>query len=291
MRNLAFLVFSCLILLTACTINEQQDVNLSKAKAPDSWISERVAAAQKHLQKTEAGQLVWDAMEAHGGLANWYENGALSFQFNYQPLDGSTQRNTVQQVALWNNRTRHQQVGHPKREYGWDGEQAWITPGDTAHFAYNTRFWSLTPIYFLGQPFVFDGEGVQLERLPDQTFNGQSYNAVKVSFAAGTGDAPDDYYIAYFDPTTKRQEVIRYIVSYPGYFEKGKHLPEKFMTLHDFQTVDGITLPTAYRTHWTVDNQPGEHITDIAVSQIKFMPDLPTAHFEAPAGVMVLEDF
>ena len=259
-------------------------------RVPDDWIAQRLRTVRETLdpENHTAGQLVWRAMEAHGGLERFYRNGPLEFTFNYAPLDGSTGRHTTQQVDTWSNRARHQDATDPRQEYGWTGDAAWTT--DTAAFAYNLRFWALTPYYFLGQPFVFAGAGVELEHLGKRTFQQIDYDAVRVSFAEGTGDAPEDYYIAYFHPETGRQEVIRYIVSYPGYFPDGGHLPEKFMTLSDFQTVDGITFPTRYRTHWLADNeQPGEHITDITVSNLRFLPDLEQTHFERPRGTMALE--
>lgn len=293
-----FLLLTISVLLLACGSSatppppETTEMDTEKyARVPTSWVTERVAKAKEQLEKTEAGQIIWRAMEAHGGLANWYSNGPLSFQFDYEPRGEGESRNTVEQVDTWRNLTRHQATNDSSAQYGWGAEGPWITKKDTATFKYNTRFWSLTPIYFLGQPFIFDGEGVQLEKLPVKELDGKTYDAVKVSFAAGTGDAPDDYYIAYFDQQTGQQEVIRYIVSYPGYFEKGKHLPEKIMTLHDKTTVGGITFPTAYKTYWlTEDEQRGEYITDIAVTKIKFMPDLERAHFKQPANAVALTE-
>ena len=258
------------------------------ARVPDTWITERVAKTKAKLEVTEAGRLVWQAMEAHGGLDRWYANGPLEFQFDYVPRGEGAQRRTIQQVDQWSNRARHQATADPTAEFGWDGKQAWVTTKDTATFQYNTRFWSTTPYFFLAQPFVLAGAGTQLEALGTKTLAGEPYDAVKVTFAPGTGDAPDDYYIAYFHPNTHRQEVIRYIVSYPGYFEKGKHLPEKLMTLHDFTTVNGIVFPTAYKTHWLAENeQAGDYITDITVSKLRFRPQLESSWFDVPAEATV----
>ena len=290
MRFFSLLCSCCL--LFACT-TESTDTTTEKttARAPDSWIQERVAATRAELDRTPAGRLVWQAMEAHGGLDRWYANGPLEFRFDYVPRGEGAQRRTMQQVDQWSNRARHQAIGNPTAEFGWDGKRAWVTAEDTAAFAYNTRFWSTTPYFFLAQPFVLTGEGTQLEALGTKLLADKAYEAVKVTFAPGTGDAPDDYYIAYFDPITHRQEVIRYIVSYPGYFKKGEHLPEKLMTMHDFTTVDGIVLPTTYRTHWLAENeQAGEYITDIAVSELKFRPTLADSWFEVPDGSVILPE-
>jgi hypothetical protein len=255
-----------------------------------AWIAKRVQNAKSRLEQSEAGKIVWNAMEAHGGLDKWYNNGALAFRFNYQPLDGSTKRDSYQVIDTWSNRARHTSITDTTAHFGWNGRTAWVQAKDSTSFAYDTKFWALTPIYFLGQPFILDGEGVNLELLPQQLYNEKNNDVVKVTFDAGTGDAPDDYYILYFDADSHRLSVIRYIVSYPAYFKDGGHLPEKFMDLSDYKTVDGIIFPTSYKTHWLGENnRPGEYITKIEVSDIEFKNTIEQGFFDAPEGAKILE--
>ncbi|MFS4467141.1 hypothetical protein [Maribacter sp. 2210JD10-5] len=262
----------------------------SNALVPVSWIKSRVEKAQNRLNQTDAGKVVWNAMEAHGGLEKWYMNGPLSFRFNYQPLDGSTQRDSYQTIDTWSNRAKHTSATDDSSHYGWTGDTSWVKAKDSTTFAYDTRFWALTPFYFLAQPFVLDGEGVHLELLPNKTYKEKEQNVVKVTFADGTGDAPDDYYVLYFTKDSNRLSAIRYIVSYPGYFKKGEHLPEKFMEVIGEKEVAGILFPTAYKTHWlSKDETPGEYITKIEVSDIHFEENLDDGFFEVPEGAKIIE--
>ncbi len=257
---------------------------------PEAWINERVAKAKERLDSTEAGKIVWQAMEAHGGLKKWYSNGPLAFQFKYVPLDGGTVRNTYQTIDTWSNKARHQHVADQSQEFGWTGEKYWKLVEDSTTFPFDMKFWALTPYYFLGQPFVLDGEGVRLEKLADKSHKDQTYDAVKVTFAPGTGSSPDDYYILYFGKEDHKLAVIRYIVSYPEYFEKGKHAPEKFMEIQGTTVADGIELATGYHTHWLAEEeQAGEHITTITVDGIRFDPLVKNIYFEMPAGAEVIE--
>lgn len=287
-----------LLLITSCKQQPEakqsqttaQTENENLARVPDSWIKNRVKKTEKRLSQTEAGKIVWQAMEAHGGLQRHFENGPLYFKFDYVPLDGSTRRNTYQTIDTWSNKARHQNVDDRSQEFGWTGEKAWKKIKDSTAFSFDMRFWALTPYYFLGQPFILDGEGVQLEKLEDKTHKDISYHAVKVTFAAGTGDAPDDYYVLYFGKENHKLAVIRYIVSYPKYFPKGKHLPEKLMELQGTTVVDGIEFATGYHTHWlTEDEKAGEHITTIKVSSIKYAAETEKNYFEMPAGATVIE--
>ncbi len=289
--NKIFIYVIGFLFLTSCQNQAAKDnMTTDTAKVPQSWVKERVSKAKKQLNSTEAGRLVWQAMEAHGGLEKWYNNGPISFQFDYQPRGKGARRNTTQIVDTWSNKAVHQDAIDASKSFGWDGHDAWVTMKDTANFDYNLRFWALTPIYFLAQPFNFDGAGVQLEKLADQSLDSVMYDAVKISFEKGTGDAPDDYYINYYDKKTHQLKALRYIVSYPKYFKNGDHSPEKIMTLHDFKTVDGITLPTTYKTYMLTDNQDkGEYVTDIDVSNIAFKPNTKKKAFERPKGTYVID--
>ena len=275
---------------TSIPADEKPKAEMAEKLIPEAWIKNRVSKAKSRLEATEAGKVVWNAMEAHGGLEKWYSNGALSFRFNYQPLDGSTQRDSYQTINTWNNITKHTSVTDSTAHYGWSGKTSWVTAKDSTTFAYDTKFWALTPLYFLAQPFVLDGAGVNLELLPKTTYKEKSQDVVKVTFDAGTGDAPDDYYILYFEADSHELSVIRYIVSYPKYFKDGGHLPEKFMEVIGKNKIDGILFPTGYKTHWLVaDNQPGEYITKIDVSDIKFEGELAKDYFDMPADAILVE--
>jgi len=170
---------------TISEVKSTEDVQTHLVKVPENWITERTAKAKKTLESSTAGTIVWNAMEAHGGLANWYAKGPIAFHFDYKPLDGSTRRNTYQTVDMWSNTARHQHYDDRSQEFGWDGSQAWTKTTDSTAFAYNLRFWALTPYYFLAQPFVLDGEGVILEQLEDKEFKDKMYDVIKVSFAEG----------------------------------------------------------------------------------------------------------
>lgn len=268
-------------------VNEVTETNI--ISIPKSWVDGRVNKAKEKLGTSEAGEIVWNAMEAHGGLDRWYANGPLSFRFNYQPLDGKTARDSYQTVDTWSNRAVHTSATDSTAHFGWTGEQAWVKAKDSTAFEYDTKFWALTPLYFYGQPFVLNGEGVNLELLPEVTYKQQKQDVVKVTFDAGTGDAPDDYYILYFSKESHKLVAIRYIVSYPEYFKDGGHAPEKFMEVMGENTVNGILFPTSYKTYWlTKDKKPGEYITQIDVSNVSFENDLPKDFFDVPKDAKTL---
>jgi len=295
-KNIILLSTIALITVSNCKKNDTKntpaiEVKNNLAVKPESWINNRVQKAKTKLEKTEAGKVIWNAMQAHGGLKNWYANGPIAFNFDYKPLDkNKTRRNTNQVIDTWSNKARHQQVTNTNNEFGWTGKKAWVKTKDSLAFPFDKRFWALTPYYFLAQPFVLDGAGVNLEKLEDKVYKNNNYHAIKVTFSAGTGDAPDDYYILYFNKKDYKLAVIRYIVSYPEYFKNGGHSPEKFMEIQNYTTINGIQLPTGYHTHWlTKQDTAGEHITTITVKNIAFKPSIKTAYFNMPTDAKIIE--
>lgn len=291
MRYLILLLTA--FVLAACGTPEksnppQKEVLYTRALPKADWVADRVTAAKSRLESSEAGKLVWNAIEYHGGLSNWWNNGPLYFRFNYRPKPGTGQyRDTYETADYWRSITRHQRVENTAVEYGWDGVKAWFLP-DTASIPYNTRFWALTPYYFAGMPFLFADEGINLSLEDPTEYEGKTYHTVRVTFGDGVGDAPDDFYVLYLDQETYRLTAIRYVVSYPGYFPDGGHTQEKLMTYEGEQRVDGITFPQKHRTFmWEADGTIGKYVTDITLSDLAFRPETEQSYFEIPEGAHV----
>lgn len=293
-----FSLLSVFAIIISCketpkSVNSVTDLAVTETDVisiPESWVNSRVAKTKERLNSSEAGKVIWNAMEAHGGLDTWYANGPISFRFNYQPLNGKTARDSYQTVDTWSNKSLHTSATDSTAKFGWTGEQAWVKAKDSTAFAYDTKFWALTPLWFVGHPFVLSGEGVNLALLEPTTYKEKDYNVVKVTFDAETGDAPDDYYILYVNKESNKLAVMRYIVSYPQYFKDGGHAPEKFTEFVGEQVVDGITMPGGFKTYWTVkDNQPGDYITKIDFTDVSFEKELSKDFFDAPEGAKILE--
>ncbi len=247
------------------------------------WVSARASAAHQRLAATPAGQLIAKTIKAHGGIESWLAQGTISFTFDYQPLKQPERRMfTHQRVDLWRARAVHKELGpDADAEFGWDGREAWIKPGPKA-FPTPPRFWSTTPYYFLGMPFVLADPGVKFEQLPDEKLDGQNYRMVKATFEAGTGDSPGDYYILYIHPETHQVAALRYIVAYPGFFKKpGMHTPEKLMRYTEYKTVKGLNFANTLDTYAWGEKGAGEKVTSIKVSDIRLGETIPGADFAA----------
>jgi hypothetical protein len=265
-----------------------EEAGPAMAKPPEAWVAERVARAKARLEASEAGRLVWASMEAHGGLERWFSAGPIAYRFTYAPVGGKGVRDSHQVIDTWSSRARHWLPGDASKGFGWDGERAWATAPDE-ELGVKPRFWSLTPYYFVAVPFVFGDDGVNLEAEGEAEFEGKTYDLVRVTFEAGTGDAPDDFYVLYVERETRRVGGVRYVVSYPGFFPEGGHSPEKFMKYDGAQEVDGIVLPETFRTFKWTDGAPGELVTNSKMTDVSFEPGREASWFEAPEGARVID--
>jgi hypothetical protein len=251
-------------------------------------IASRIAEAQARLDSTEAGRLIWQAIGAHGGLQAWWSNGPLYFRFDYNPVGGEG-IDTYELVDTWSSRAVHWMASDTTVSFGWDGSAAWTLAPDSVDMP-NARFWSLTPYYFVAVPFVLADPGVQHAMDGSMTFEDKTYDLVRITFASGTGDAPDDYYVILLDPNTRHVRGLRYVVTYPGFFPDGGHTPEKLMMYDGGQTVDGITLAERFRAFPWNDGDPGDLATEVSITDVAFRPETPPHAFERPAGAEVQED-
>lgn len=261
------------------------------APVPTRYVRERVDDTKKRLERSEAGRLILSAIKAHGGLAFWYGLGTMEFTFNYQP-EGQPERvmKTRQKVDLWRAHAYHEEVGEgADARFAFDGKRAWITPNDKA-FPSTARFWSLTPYYFVSMPFVLADPGVKLEKLDDAELDGEVFDMVKASYEQGVGDAPDDYYILYLSKATHRVRALRYIVSYPGFFEKGKHSPEKLMHFDRYRDEPPILAQQLDTYEWIAEKQkPGALKTVIEVRYHAFGQTFDPDWLAPPEGAVVTD--
>jgi hypothetical protein len=254
------------------------------ARPSDDAIATRIADATARLDSTEAGRLVLAAIDAHGGLETWYSNGPVHFRYTYNRLGGGPPIDTRQTIDTWSSRAVHEVVGDTASSrtarFGWTGEEAWVSGTDS--LPTNARFWALTPYYFVAMPFVLADPGVNLETAGQMTAEGATYDLVYVTFAPGTGDAPDDYYYLLLDPETRQVGGVRYIVSYPGFFPEGGTSPERLMLYDGAQTASGITLQEGFRSFAWTDAGMGAPAAEGSVTDLRFVPDAPDSLFAMP---------
>lgn len=253
----------------------------------EAQIEARVAAATARLNSSEAGRILLAATEAHGGLSNWFKGRALTFRYDYQPVKGP-RRNSLQTVDLLSSRAYHTLDEPTKGKFAFDGRQAWVKLESQEKFA--ARFWALTPYYFVGMPFVLSDPGVKLElSADDPALAGlPEADVIRATFAPGTGDAPDDYYVVYVAKDDHRVLALRYVVSYAPFFEGKpvKSSPEKLLVYEAPQTFGPLKLATRQVFYGFADGRRGDKVTVADLSEVTYGAPFDEARLHKPEGAV-----
>lgn len=248
--------------------------------------ADRAAASIARLKATPAGQLVLKSTVRHGGLDAWFKGQALRFNYRYAPVGGQPARESLQTIDLLRSRAYHDMASPVQGQFAWDGQQAWSTfdPKKAA-----PRFWALTPYYFVGMPFVLGDPGVNLKIVEeDPALAGlPPAHTVKVTYDSGTGDAPDDYYIAYLAKDDARLLAVRYVVSYKAFMKDGqKHKPEKILIYSDLKPAGPLTLARTHR-FFMYPGKKGDPASVATVSQVTYAAPFDEKRLIKPAGAFI----
>ncbi|MGJ8656712.1 MAG: hypothetical protein ACSHX6_09690 [Akkermansiaceae bacterium] len=228
--------------------------------------------AEVEVSINEGQQLVKDSIEAHGGAEKWYSNGLIQFRWKYHMSDKGPEAivDTTQVVDTSSLAVVHEVTGKDVK-FGMNGGEAWISPKG-AEFMPPVRFWSLTPYYFLGIPFIFNDESANFDLLSETMhFEGKDYTQVKITYDDDAGDSPDDYYVLLIDPETKLTKGAYYTVTSKLVAPNGPG-PAKFISLDNLVDVSGIKLASGHRTFFMEDGKITGQMRFTEVSDVKFLP-------------------
>ena len=200
-------------------------------------------AAQSHagsLDSPEARTVVSRMIEAHGGMGTWKSAPTVSFDDTWD--NGETAHTTVEQGR------RRVYIDYPTSgaRLAWDGERAW---SESWREKTPPRFLVLLSFYFANLPWLTQDPGVVLAtpgrgRIPGDPVE---YVTIKMTFEAGTGDTPDDYYVLYIHPEVHRLHACEYIVTYQAILPPGPAATAPHLLIYDkWTTIDGLTVPARF---------------------------------------------
>ena len=161
----------------------------------------------------------------------------------------------------------------------FDGRHAWVAGGKLPQARFNLRTWP----YFALAPFKLGDAGATVKQTGQKTLDGKPYDTARMTFASGTGDSPDDWYVLYREPDSGRLKAMAYVVTYGG---KDPADAEPHAIIYgDFKTVDGVTLSTKWTfRHWSAEKGVyGDPIGHATLSDVKFVAPAPN-EFQKPQG-------
>lgn len=123
-----------------------------------------------------------------------------------------------------------------------------------------------------------DDPGANLVVQQPRPLDGKPHETAKLTFDAGVGDAPDDWYILYRDPESHLLKAMAYIVTYGKSVEEANKEPHA-ITYHDFEEVEGVKIPMTWK-FWLWSEEKGVHgdqLGAVRLSTVKFVTPSATA--------------
>ena len=259
-ESICLLAFS-LFIIVGC----QQD-------APIPPTSTAATSEEAVLNNANLPGVLSSGIEAHGGLTLWQSMGSLEYTIT------RGERTEHHLTALGSRQTIQSGEGY---RLGYDGENVWVEPSVDS-FTGDPKFYRGLDFYFFAIPFVLADPGTIHEDLGTVMIDGAPYNAVKVSYEAGVGDSPNDYYIVHFDPETNQLAYLLYTVTY----RSGE--PNENFSLRayeEWQEVNGLLLPQKIASYqWDSETrQSGEKRGESLFSSVSVLPEIPdTSIFAKP---------
>lgn len=219
-----------------------------------------------------------DVLKAHGGLEKWRNFKTLEYDLMHQE-DSIPSEHYV--LDLLN---RKDLTTADSFKIGYDGKEVWVAPEKKAFKGRSARFYHNLYSYFLTIPFIVADPGV-LYKSDTLTLDSKRYNVISVNFEEGVGDADDDSYKMLVNPETSRMEKLLYTVTY---YTGEAHENYNLLSYEDFESVEGLMLPTKLVGYKYNNGQIGDKRYEVKFKNITLKTESPDQDiFEMPSGAEI----
>jgi hypothetical protein len=133
------------------------------------------------------------------------------------------------------------------------------------------RFNAYTWPYFSIFPSKLSDSGTNWAAYESTSMNGKEYLSQKLSFDAGTGDDPGDWYVVYADTETHLIDVAAYIVTANKTQAEAEADPHAIQ-YKDYTMVDGVPIAQKWIFwEWRKDSGLTKELGTATISNIKFV--------------------
>ena len=153
----------------------------------------------------------------------------------------------------------------------------------------SARFAAYTWSYFFLFPYKLSDPGTNWSEVSEVNLNGDVYNSQKLTFGAGIGDAPDDWYIAYSDPHTHLLKVAAYIVTAGGTTVEEAEEDPHAISYHDYKDLNGVALARSWKFwEWRKDSGLTRQLGKAELSNFTFLK-AENVDLSAPEDFVLIE--
>jgi len=164
----------------------------------------------------------------------------------------------------------------------FDGDQSWLVADQQDSDA---RFDLFTWHYFFCLPWKLSDPGTRWQSMPDRVFEDLPCNSGRLTFAPGTGDAPDDWFLVFSDKKDGLLSGAVYVVTFGGKAVKTAEKEPRAIFYSNFRPVDGIPIAHVWKFYsWQTDSlEEKEEIGTAVIRNVRFAEERPE-DFAVPTG-------
>jgi hypothetical protein len=229
MKKLILALFAATLIMS-CKTDEKKEVSTDSEKT-ETTITIDLSNYPDGLQEVFA---------AHGGLDKWSQMKSMTYVME-------------DQETITDLKTRDIVVKAPTHTIGSKGGKVWIAQDSAAFPEARARFYHNLIFYFYAMPFLMADDGIIYSDVAPLEMDGISYPGIKIGYEANIGDAPDDNYLLYYHPETKKMTWLGYTVTYGKDSESDKY---SFINYNKWQEINGLLLPEELTWYKVEDNKP-----------------------------------
>ncbi len=256
------LIIVCMALIWSCK-QEQKTV-------------EKKTVVEKQIKTYP--ETVSKIFDAHGGIDAW--NTLKGMYFEIEKPSG----NDIYNVSL---KDRKSLITMPHHKIGYDGENVWLQNMDTTQYKGNARFYYNLMFYFYAMPYVLGDDGINYSEAPSITVNNKEYPGILISYNDGVGESSEDEYILYYDKDTYRMSWLGYTVTF---FSKEKSKKFNLIKYDQWETLEGVELPTVIQWHQFAEGVVGDKRNDVKFVNAKLSrQSLDETMFRVPDSTMIIQ--
>ncbi len=254
--------FKISLILILASLTLVQCTNATDNSAAENGTEDTLTTTVNDTQPTN--EFV-QRIEAAHNATKFRSNEAVSF--NLQLTFGGNSRFDGN-VILSPSMSKIKMTGTDSSTQIFDGEKMFASamPADVNAARFNMFTWP----YFFALPYKLSDEGARFAALGKKLFEGKGLETYKLTFDAGVGDSPDDWYIIYLN-----EDGTIHAAGYIVTFKKSKEEAEKnphAIVYKNYKNIDDVPMATSWEFYnWNESTGiTGEPIGKATLSDFAF---------------------
>lgn len=260
MHHLSILSFLLFSFLVSCSTSTTEETN-----RPPVEPKENISEATSPKKHSNENAFVASVEEAHQRAAFLTKK---AIQFDILLSFGGKER--LNGTILVTTDSRQAVITYKNGEKLYYNEEK-VYHAPTMENPKGARFNAYTWPYFALFPYKLSDPGTNWSAYEQTSLNEKEYLSQKLSFDAGTGDDPGDWYIVYADKETHLIDVAAYIVTAGKTQAEAEEDPHAIQ-YKDYTMIEGIPIPQRWIFwEWRKEGGLTKELGSAAISNIKFV--------------------